>query len=154
MPPRAGPGRAISDPYGLGRFLLAQDAVYASVLAELRAGRKESHWIWFVFPQLAGLGSSAMSERYAISSLDEARAYLAHPILGPRLRECVSLVLALRGRAIEDIFPYPDDLKFRSCITLFAEAAEGANVFLEALRKYFRGEADAATSRMLARPER
>jgi uncharacterized protein (DUF1810 family) len=109
------------DPFDLQRFVDAQAPVYAQVLAELKAGRKESHWMWFVFPQAAGLGRSAMSERYAIRSADEARAYLAHPILGPRLRECMALVeVALaRGRTVEEIFGAVDAMKYRSCVELF-----------------------------------
>lgn len=121
------------DPFDLARFVAAQAPVYDGVVAELRAGRKESHWMWFIFPQAAGLGRSAMSERYAIGSLDEARAYLAHPILGPRLRECTALVsAALEKRSLAEIFGYPDDLKFRSCMELFANVEEGG-VFASAL---------------------
>lgn len=117
----------------------AQDPVFEQVFAELRAGRKQSHWMWFVFPQLKGLGHSAMAVRYAISSQDEAEAYLQHPILGPRLRECTRLVNLIEGRSIDQIFGYPDDLKFRSCMTLFAQAASDNQVFVNALQKYFGG---------------
>jgi uncharacterized protein (DUF1810 family) len=114
------------DPYDLARFVDAQAPVCARVAAELRAGRKVSHWMWFIFPQRAGLGRSAMSERYAIGSLDEARAYLAHPVLGPRLRECTALVnAALATRSLSEIFGYPDDLKFRSCMELFGNVERG-----------------------------
>ena len=110
------------DPYNLARFVEAQAPVYGQVLAELKAGRKESHWMWFIFPQMKGLGSSAMSERYAIGSPDEARAYLAHPVLGPRLRECIALVEAARkARTLEEIFGEVDAMKYGSCVELFAE---------------------------------
>ncbi len=129
----------------LGRFVEAQAPVYDRVLAELRAGRKRSHWMWFVFPQIAGLGHSGMARRYAISSLEEAKAYLAHPVLGARLRECAALVNAVQGSSIGDIFGDPDDMKFRSCMTLFARADAPGSVFDKALGKYFGGEADALT---------
>ncbi|QDZ29376.1 DUF1810 domain-containing protein [Noviherbaspirillum sp. UKPF54] len=133
------------DQYHLQRFVDAQQPVYDDVRAELRAGRKRSHWMWFIFPQIAGLGHSAMAQRYAISSLDEARAYLAHPVLGPRLRECSAIVAALEGRSADAIFPYPDDLKFHSSMTLFAQAEGGDSAFDACLRKYFGGEPDRAT---------
>jgi uncharacterized protein (DUF1810 family) len=110
--------------WDLSRFLEAQSGIYETALDELRSGRKESHWMWFIFPQLAGLGSSVMSRRYAISSLDEAKAYLRHPVLGPRLIECTRAVLD-SGDNLSTLLPYPDDLKFRSCMTLFATASEG-----------------------------
>jgi uncharacterized protein (DUF1810 family) len=131
--------------FDLQRFVEAQDPVIERVRAELRAGRKASHWMWFVFPQIAGLGSSPMARRYAIASLDEARAYLAHPVLGSRLRECTQLVTAIEGRSATEIFGRPDDLKFRSSMTLFARAAEEDGVFLEALQKYFPAGLDPAT---------
>jgi uncharacterized protein (DUF1810 family) len=134
-----------SDPFDLQRFVLAQSAVYPRVVSELRAGRKNSHWMWFVFPQAKGLGRSAMAHRYAISSLEEARAYLAHPQLGPRLRECVALVNAVRGRSIEEIFGYPDYLKFQSSMTLFARATTEDAVFRATLSKYFDGKEDEKT---------
>ena len=130
--------------FDLERFVTAQAPVMAGVRAELEAGAKRSHWMWFVFPQIAGLGHSAISRRYAIASLDEARAYLAHPVLGPRLVECTRLVLALDGRPAADIFGHPDDLKFRSSMTLFARASD-APEFRRALEKYFGGEEDTAT---------
>jgi uncharacterized protein (DUF1810 family) len=133
------------DPYNLERFLKAQNPVFEQVCLELRAGRKDSHWMWFIFPQLQGLGSSSTARYYAISSLDEAKAYLRHPILGRRLVECCGLVNAIENRSIEDIFGYPDYLKFRSSITLFARAATEDEVFTTALAKYFQGEPDAAT---------
>jgi uncharacterized protein (DUF1810 family) len=138
-------GENVNDPYDLQRFVDAQQGVYDRVREELRQGRKSTHWMWFIFPQIAGLGHSAMAQRYAIASLDEARAYLAHPVLGPRLRECSGLVVQVQGRTIEEIFGYPDDLKFRSSMTLFAQAAEDREVFDQCLRKYFGGEPDAAT---------
>ena len=124
------------DPYDLDRFVLAQDLVYTQVRDELGRGRKASHWMWFVFPQIAGLGFSERSRRYAISGLDEARAYLAHPVLGPRLRECVRLVLAVEGRSAHEIFGSPDDRKLHSSLTLFAQASDDA-IFSLALKKYF-----------------
>ena len=133
------------DPFRLARFVDAQRPVYADVLAELRAGGKRTHWMWFIFPQLAGLGRSEMARRFAISSLDEARAYLGHPILGPRLRECVTLVAAIDGRSILDVFGEPDDRKLRSSMTLFARAAPEEPVFSECLRRHFGGERDPET---------
>ena len=116
------------DPFDLNRFVEAQGPVYARVLAELRAGRKESHWMWFIFPQAAGLGRSAMSKRYAIRSAEEARAYLAHPVLGPRLRECTALVeTALKTRTLEEIFGAVDAMKYRSCVELFGGAPTPAH---------------------------
>ena len=120
------------DPFDLQRFIDAQAPVIEDALAELRAGRKRTHWMWFVFPQIAGLGSSAMAVRYAIGSPAEARAYLAHPVLGDRLRECVRLVVAT-SRPLADVFGHPDDMKFRSCVTLFAAVAPAQAVFAEAL---------------------
>ncbi len=136
----------MNDGYDLQRFVDAQAGLYEQVCAELRAGRKRSHWMWFVFPQIRGLGSSPMAMRYAISGRDEARAYLDHPVLGPRLQECAGLVVEVEGRTIEEIFGYPDDLKFHSSMTLFSEV-EGPDerVFHEALRKYFDGKMDSAT---------
>ena len=134
-----------SDPFDLQRFVDAQARVYPSVLDELRAGRKRSHWIWFVFPQIAGLGSSSTAARYAISSIDEARAYLRHEVLGPRLRECTQLVNAVQGRSIGEIFGSPDDLKVRSSMTLFARATEDNADFVKLLARYYDGEEDALT---------
>jgi uncharacterized protein (DUF1810 family) len=133
------------DPFDLQRFVDAQAPVYDRVLLELREGRKRSHWMWFVFPQIAGLGSSPMAQRYAIASRAEAAAYLAHPVLGSRLRECVRLVTATEGRSIHDILGSPDDMKFHSSMTLFTEAAPDDRDFRAALDKYFGGEPDAAT---------
>ena len=132
------------DPFDLDRFVSAQEPVIGSVRDELRRGRKTSHWMWFVFPQIAGLGASSMSQRFAISSLDEARAYLAHPVLGPRLIECIDIVLAVEDRSAHAIFGSPDDMKFRSCLTLFAQASDH-EAFGTALRKFFDGKADQAT---------
>src|ERR1700743_2636210 len=129
----------MGDPYGLDRFVSAQDGggVYRSAVAELRAGEKPSHWMWFVFPQVAGLGFSAMSERYAISGLPEARAYLTHPVLGPPLTQCARVVADTEGSTADDIFGPVDAMKLRSSMTLFAAAAPGAPVFGEVLTKYF-----------------
>ena len=135
----------MDDPFELERFVEAQTRVIDSVRAELRAGRKQSHWMWFIFPQISGLGHSATALHYAISSLAEARAYLAHAVLGARLKECVQLVLDIEGRTIEQIFGYPDHLKFHSSMTLFAAAEPEARVFAAALEKYFGGRRDAAT---------
>lgn len=137
--------RLMSDPYDLQRFLDAQSPVFEQACSELRAGRKESHWMWFVFPQLRGLGYSSMAHKYGISSLAEAEAYLQHSILGPRLRECTRLVNLVEGRSIEQIFGSPDDLKFRSCMTLFARVASDNDVFVSALKKYFDGRPDSRT---------
>lgn len=123
----------------LQRFVDAQQGVYPRALAELRAGSKRSHWMWFVFPQIAGLGSSPTAQRYAIASLDEAREYLAHPVLGPRLRECARAVLAVDGKSAAEILGYPDDLKLRSSMTLFARAADDPEVFTAVLDKYYDG---------------
>lgn len=131
--------------FDLERFVQAQAPVYAAVLAELRAGHKRSHWMWFIFPQIAGLGHSEMAQRYAIASSDEAAAYLAHPVLGPRLRECASIVAAHEDLSAEDIFGHPDDLKFRSSMTLFADVAPDEAVFQQCIDKYFDGEPDDAT---------
>jgi uncharacterized protein (DUF1810 family) len=139
----------MDDPYDLQRFVDAQNSVYDRVSSELREGRKRSHWIWFIFPQIRGLGSSPMARKFAVSSLAEATAYLAHPILGPRLAECTELVNLVEGRPIEQIFDYPDDLKFRSSMTLFAHATSDNQLFLDAVRKYFEGEFDPATLKRL-----
>jgi len=136
---------SVADPYDLQRFVDAQNPVYGRVCGELRNGRKQSHWMWFIFPQIAGLGRSPMAQRYAISSLDEAKAYLKHPILGPGLRECTRLVLLLEGRSAYEILGSPDDMKFRSCLTLFARAAPEERVFRDALEKYFDGDEDPLT---------
>jgi uncharacterized protein (DUF1810 family) len=131
--------------FDLQRFVDAQTPVYEEVVDELRAGRKQTHWMWFVFPQIAGLGFSSTAKFFAIASLDEAVAYLQHPVLGPRLRECTELVLRVEGRSAHDIFGSPDDMKFRSCMTLFAHATNDNGIFVEALKKYFGGAYDAST---------
>jgi uncharacterized protein (DUF1810 family) len=139
------------DPYNLQRFLDAQREIYGQVLSELREGRKQSHWMWYIFPQIKGLGSSPMAQRYAILSVDEARAYWEHPVLGDRLRECTRLVTAARRQSIEEILGYPDHLKFHSSMTLFAHATNHEAVFEEALKRYFRAEYDHLTMEMLGR---
>jgi uncharacterized protein (DUF1810 family) len=133
------------DPFALQRFVSAQAAVIDRVRAELGAGRKQSHWMWFVFPQIAGLGRSATAIHYAITSLDEARAYFEHPVLGARLRDCTQLVLAVETKGVHAIFGSPDDLKFHSSMTLFATAAPDERLFADALEKYFAGRPDTAT---------
>ena len=133
----------------LERFVEAQAPVYDRALAELKAGRKQSHWMWFVFPQIAGLGNSPMAQHYAIQNLAEARAYLAHPLLGARLRECTQAVMGVESRTAHDIFGSPDDLKFRSSLTLFDLASPG-DIFRAALEKYFSAEADPLTVEKLA----
>ena len=129
----------MNDPFDLQRFVNAQNPVFEQVCSELRQGRKESHWMWFVFPQLKGLGHSWMADRFAVSSRDEAEAYLGHSILGPRLKECTRLVNLVEGRSIEQIFGYPDNLKFRSSMTLFSRAGSDNEVFVTALQKHFGG---------------
>jgi len=141
----------MSDAYDLQRFVAAQDEVYTTVLGELRAGEKRGHWMWYIFPQITGLGQSAMTKKYAITSQDEAKAYLGHPVLGPRLRECTEIVLNVDGRSAEQIFHYPDNLKFRSSMTLFSEAAAENSIFHEALGKYFEGRPDQSTLDILRR---
>jgi uncharacterized protein (DUF1810 family) len=138
-----------ADPFDLRRFVDAQDRVYDTVLAELRSGAKRSHWIWFVFPQLRGLGRSGTAQHYGVSSLDEARAYLAHPVLGPRLRECTGLVAAIDGRSVDEIFGWPDNLKVRSSMTLFAHAADDDSDFRGVLDKFYGGDEDPATVELL-----
>ena len=134
-----------ADTYNLDRFVDAQDNVYEEVLAELRAGRKESHWIWFIFPQIAGLGHSPTAQFYSIHSIEEARAYLQYPLLGARLCECTELVNRIEGKTIGEIFGTPDDLKFRSSMTLFAQTAEDNDLFQSAIEKYFHGQPDRLT---------
>lgn len=141
-----------ADPFDLRRFTDAQDRVYDTVLAELRNGAKRSHWIWFVFPQLRGLGRSSTAQRYGVSSLAEARAYLAHPVLGLRLRECTGLVAAIDGRSVDEIFGWPDNLKVRSSMTLFARATDDPEIqaeFRAVLDKFYGGEEDPATVELL-----
>ena len=135
----------MADPFNLERFVDAQAPVYDQVRRELMAGRKQSHWMWFIFPQIAGLGQSPMSIRFAIASLDEAKAYLAHPVLGPRLRECARLALAVESKTARDIFGSIDEVKFRSSMTLFARAAPDEGLFQRCIDKYFAGGSDPAT---------
>ncbi len=135
----------MTDPYDLQRFVNAQNPVFEQVCSELREGRKEGHWMWFVFPQLKGLGHSSMASKFGISSPDEAEAYLRHSILGPRLRECTRLVNLVEKRSIEQILGCPDNLKFRSSMTLFAHVADDNEIFINALQKYFDGQPDRLT---------
>jgi uncharacterized protein (DUF1810 family) len=140
------------DPFDLKRFVDAQAPAYRGIVAELRDGRKRSHWMWFVFPQLLGLGGSPMAVRYGISSLDEARAYLGHELLGPRLIECTRLVNQVQGRSIGEIFGSPDDLKLCSSMTLFARAADDNQDFVALLDKYYNGQQDQLTLARLTSP--
>lgn len=140
----------MNDTHDLERFVTAQAPVYDTVLAELRAGRKRTHWMWFIFPQLAGLGRSVMAQKYAIASLDEAAAYLAHPVLGARLRECCALVAGHDGVSANQLFGEPDDAKFRSSMTLFARAAPDEPLFMRCLEKYFGGVKDGTTLALLS----
>jgi uncharacterized protein (DUF1810 family) len=133
----------------LDRFVKAQDDVYVNVLSELRAGRKTSHWMWFIFPQIAGLGTSEISRFYAIKYIDEANDYLRHPTLGPRLLECTEAVLSIRGRSAHDVFGYPDEIKLKSCMTLFASISAGGSVFERAIDRYFEGKRDSRTLELL-----
>jgi uncharacterized protein (DUF1810 family) len=139
----------VDDPFDLSRFVAAQETDYRRALAEVRGGRKRTHWMWYVFPQFAGLGVSPTAERYAIKSAAEARAYLAHPVLGPRLVECAEAVLGVEGRSAAEIFGPPDDLKLRSCATLFAAVSPPGSVFERVLEKYYGGERDPKTLRLL-----
>ena len=138
-----------SDPHHLERFLEAQANAYTQALAELRAGRKRTHWIWFIFPQVAGLGHSPTAQYFAIRSLDEARAYIEHPILGPRLRDCTELVNRIESATIHEIFASPDDMKFRSSMTLFAHLPHTQPIFAAALDAHFRGQPDSLTLNIL-----
>ena len=148
---RVNEARGTGDPFDLERFLSAQRPVYGTALAELRAGRKRTHWMWFVFPQVLGLGHSATSTHYAIRSLEEARRYLDHPVLGARLVECAEAILGVEGRSASEIFGYPDDLRLRSSMTLFAEAAGPDSVFVRVLEKYHGGRRDPRTLEILRR---
>jgi uncharacterized protein (DUF1810 family) len=139
----------MSDPHDLGRFVVAQHDVYDAAVSELRAGRKTSHWMWFIFPQIAGLGRSATAQKYAIASLAEAESYLAHPLLGPRLLDCARILTQLRGRTAREIFGAVDAQKLQSSMTLFARAAAEPSVFGDVLAEYFDGVEDAATLRRL-----
>ena len=135
--------------HNLTRFVEAQETTFETALSEIRAGRKQSHWMWFIFPQIAGLGFSAMSQKYAISSLAEAKAYLEHPILGARLRELMQTALDVNGRTANQIFGSPDDMKLRSSATLFAHVSPKGSVFEQVLDKYFAGKPDDATMKLL-----
>jgi uncharacterized protein (DUF1810 family) len=137
------------DPHNLTRFLDAQAPTYAQALAELQAGHKRSHWMWFIFPQLAGLGHSSTAQFYAIESLDEARAYLAHPTLGPRLIECAEALLHHEGKSATQILGTPDDLKLRSSATLFAQLTPADSVFAQLLKKYYNNQPDPKTLELL-----
>ncbi len=137
---------------GLDRFLAGQEGVYAAALGEIRAGEKRSHWMWFIFPQLVGLGHSATARFYGIRDLAEAEAFLAHPVLGARLRECAEALLTVTGRDASDIFGYPDDVKLRSSMTLFAAAAGPESVFQKVLDRYFPSGPDPRTLELLHRP--
>lgn len=139
-----------ADPFGLARFVTAQQANYRDAIAELRGGRKRSHWMWYVFPQVAGLGSSAMAKRYAIKSREEAEAYLAHPLLGPRLVECAEALLEVEGRTAEEIMGYPDCRKLRSSMTLFAALSPPDSAFEKVLERYYDGSNDPRTVEFLA----
>ena len=135
----------MNDPYNLQRFIAAQDANYEMVIKELKAGQKKSHWMWYIFPQIAGLGHSATAQKFAIHSKEEAVAYITHPVLGIRLKECAQIVVNIENRTAREIFGYPDDLKFRSSMTLFHYVARNEPIFQEALTKYYAGEPDRLT---------
>jgi len=137
------------DPFDLGRFTSAQEGIYGSVLAELKRGQKQTHWMWFIFPQIDGLAHSTTSKYYAIKSIEEARKYLNHPVLGTRLLQCAETVLAVEGRSVSEIFGYPDDLKLKSSMTLFAYVADPRSVFVRILDKFFQGERDVRTLDLL-----
>lgn len=139
------------DPFELSRFLSAQETVYGGALGEIKSGSKRSHWMWFVFPQIMGLGASATSRHYAIRGAGEARAYLAHPVLGTRLRECAAALLEVEGRSVAQIFGYPDDLKLKSSMTLFEAVAQECSLFSRVLEKYYNGQRDGTTLRLLER---
>ena len=140
---------SLEDPFDLNRFIRAQESVYDRVIAELDSGQKRSHWMWYVFPQVDGLGHSSTAKHYAMKSLEEARHYLDHPILGTRLDECTQAVIAVEGRSVSQIFGYPDDLKLKSCMTLFAAVASSDKSFVKVLDKYFHGERDSRTLQLL-----
>jgi uncharacterized protein (DUF1810 family) len=142
---------ATEDPFDLIRFVKAQDGVYERALAELRRGSKESHWMWFIFPQFEGLGHSSTSKHYAIKSVPEARAYLQHPLLGQRLRECCEALLKLKGTSAAEVFGYPDDLKLKSSVTLFAGVSDSDSVFARVLEQYFGGQPDPRTLELVAK---
>jgi uncharacterized protein (DUF1810 family) len=137
------------DPFNLQRFVGAQERVYDQVLNELRSGRKRTHWMWYIFPQIAGLGHSSISQHYAIRNAEEARQYLAHPVLGARLRECASILLNLQGRSASEVFGYPDDVKLKSSMTLFAQLEGQQSEFAQVLDTYFQGQQDERTIALL-----
>jgi uncharacterized protein (DUF1810 family) len=137
------------DPYDLSRFLSAQEGVYERALAELKGGQKRTHWMWYIFPQLDGLGFSPTAKRYSIKSIEEAQQYLNHPVLGKRLLKCTEAVLALKGGSVSEIFGYPDDMKFKSSMTLFEQVTGPGSVFSSALDRYCHGERDTSTLRLL-----
>jgi uncharacterized protein (DUF1810 family) len=139
-----------ADPHDLERFVTAQANVYDQALSEVTAGRKRTHWMWFIFPQFAGLGNSVMSQRYAIESIAEAKAYLDHPVLGPRLRECVEAMLSVKAKSAHDILGYPDDLKFRSSMTLFSAVSSENSPFHKAIDRFFEDQPDRKTQELLA----
>lgn len=149
---RAGtePNRTLIDEFDLDRFVAAQEGIYDKALSEIRRGRKTSHWMWFIFPQMRGLGKSAMAQRYAIGSLEEARQYLRHPVLGSRLKQCVAALQDLVGPTAEEVFGPIDAIKLRSCLTLFSEAAPTEGIFSAALERWFRGMRDEQTLKLLA----
>ena len=138
-----------SDPFNLARFVAAQEGMFEAALAELRRGRKRSHWMWFVFPQIEGLGSSSTSKKYAIRGLNEARAYLKHPVLGPRLLGCCRAILSIQGKSASEIMGYPDDLKLNSSMTLFALADDSHPEFRQVIDRYFQGQPDGRTLELL-----
>ena len=147
--PDASDSRSTNDPYDLSRFLRAQDRDYQQALSEIMSGRKHTHWMWYIFPQFDGLAFSSTSKHYSIKSVDEARAYLGHPVLGPRLLECAEAVVGVENRSATEIFGSPDDLKLRSCSTLFACVSPPDSVFDRILEKYFGGGRDGKTLRLL-----
>jgi uncharacterized protein (DUF1810 family) len=151
--PGAEEPHAEDDPHDLGRFVDAQVGDYERALGEIKSGRKRSHWMWYVFPQIYGLGFSSMSQRYAIKSIAEARAYLDHPLLGRRLVECCDAALSVEGRSAHEIFGSPDDLKLKSCATLFASVSPPDSVFARLLDKYYKGERDDKTLRLIGKTE-
>jgi uncharacterized protein (DUF1810 family) len=141
--------RQADDPYNLTRFLRAQEGDYPQALSEIKSGQKRTHWMWYIFPQIDGLAFSSTSKRYSIKSLEEARAYLAHPVLGPRLLECTEAVVRVDGKSATEIFGSPDDLKLRSCATLFAGVSPPGSVFERLLGKYYQGSRDGKTLQLL-----
>ncbi len=145
----SGGAQSVDDPYDLGRFVRAQGADYEQALSEIRGGRKRTHWMWYIFPQIDGLGFSSTARYYAVKSIAEAKAYLGHPILGPRLLACAEAVVGVEGRSATEIFGTPDDLKLRSCATLFACVSPPSSVFYRLLAKYYRGERDSRTLQLL-----